>query len=286
MMVNAFLGKGITFPLQIDPITKDFAVSEGSLDSSSVALAYLSDAWTTSDLVSTQQNLIAESIYHIVLTDIGEYDTLPNFGSFIHNVLFDPNIEETRIATSIYFNTSTRRWEKRASIPEENVEWRVSARFTQANEAHVAVNIQFIPSQAPGNLVAPFVTPSEVRDAEFQSQDRDASGHDYFSRYYGNPVATKNGVSYNRLYRRKPIPYAGDDYPYTIKYRDTWLYISNDHYDDIRFWWIPAKIYIQDKAKEGAHRSVMNPNRALPVGETIRMPSVSRVRNQLSTNPF
>ena len=286
MMANAFLGKGITFPLQIDPITKDFAVSEGNLDSCSVALAYLSDAWTQSEHVSMQQNLIAESIYHIILTNVGEYDTLPNFGSFVHNVLFDLDTDETRIVTTIYFNTATKRWEKRASIPEENVEWKVSARFTQGNEAHVSVNVQFIPSQAPGNLVAPFVTPSEVRDTEFQSQDRDASGHDYFSRYYGNPTATKNGVTYNRLFRRKPIPYAKDDYPYTIKYKDTWLYISNDHYDDIRFWWIPAKMYVQDKAKAGAHRSVMNPNRELPVGETIRMPSLSRVRNQLSTNLF
>lgn len=272
--------------MRIDPITKDFATSEGNLNSCSVDLAYLSDSWTARETVPAYKNLIAESIYHIILTNVGEYDTLPAFGSFVHNVLFDLDTDETRIVTTLYFNTSTKRWEKRASVPEDNVEWKVSSRFTQTNQSYVQVWINFIPSQAPGNLVAPYVTPSEVRDAEYQSQDRDASGHDYFSRYYGNPIATKNGLTYNRLFRRKKIPYANDDYPYSTVSRDTWLYISNDHYSDIRFWWIIARMYIQDQAKQGAHRSIMNPNRELPVGLSLRMPSRARVLNQLSVNNF
>ena len=286
MTNNSFLGKGISFPLRIDPITKDFAWSEGNLNACSVDLAYMSDSWTARETVPARRNLIAESIYHIILTNVGEYDTLPAFGSFVHNVLFDQDTDETRIVTTLYFNTSTARWEKRASVPEDNVEWKVTSRLTQTNQAYVQVSINFIPSQVPGNLVAPFVTPSETRDTEYQSQDRDASGHDYFSRYYGNPIATKNGSSYNRLYRRKNIPYARDDYAYTTSHKDTWFFISNDHYGDIRLWWVIAKMYVQDQAKSGAHRSVMNPNRELPVGLTLRMPSVARMRNQLSTNYF
>lgn len=285
-MINSFLGKGIKFPLQIDPRTGDFATSEGNLNATSVALAYLSDSWTAREFMPAAGNLIAESVYHIILTDVGEYDTLPAFGSFVHNVLFNPNSQETRIATTLYFSTATQRWEKRATIPEDKVDWKVSARYTQGNDAYVTCSIQFIPGQVAGNLVAPYVTPSEVRDAEYQSQDRDPSGHDYFSRYYGNPIALKNGFHYNRLYRRKPIPFARDDYPYTIEYGDTWLYIANNHYGDIRLWWIPAKMFIQDKARAGAPRSVMNPNRTLPFGETIRMASRARVLNELSVSRF
>lgn len=284
MITNSFLGKGIAFPLRIDPITRDFAVSEGNLNSCSVDLAYLSDAWTIRETPAVRQNLIAESVAHIVLTGRGEYDTLPEFGGDVIHVLFEQNLDETRIVTSVYFNTASQRWEKRARIPESGVEWKVTPRMTDENQAQVSVNLAFIKGQAPGNLVAPFVTPSEAREQEYRSQDKDASGHDYFSRYYGAQIVAKNGVSYNRLRRRKPIPYASDDYFYDIKHKDTWLYISNDHYDDIRSWWVIARMYIQDNAEQGAPRSIMNPNRELTAGETIRMPSRTRLLNELSVN--
>jgi len=45
-------------------------------------------------------------------------------------------------------------------------------------------------------------------------------------------------------------------------------------------------MYVQDKAKEGARLAYMNPNRKLAAGEEIRMPSKSRVLNELSVNQY
>jgi phage baseplate assembly protein W len=286
MRTNSLLGKGIAFPLRIDPITKDFAISEGNTNDATVELTYMSDAWTARETVPARQNLIAESIAHIVLTNIGEYDTLPKFGSHVINEVFEQNTYEQEVVTRVYFQTAAERWEKRVRIPEEGVTWKTSPWDIDENIAKVGVSVSFISEKKAGNLVAPYVTVEEARLQEYRAQELDDSRHDYFSRYYGAKITIKNGVKYNRLRHRQPIPYARDDYPYTIQEGDTWLYIADDHYDDNRCWWIPAKMYIQDKAKEGARLAYMNPNRKLTAGEDIRMPSKSRVLNELSVNQY
>ena len=283
---NPFLGTGVSFPLRINATTKDFSTSVGNTDVCAVSLAYLSDSWTAQTMAGIIQNLIAESIAHIVLTNVGEYDTLPLFGSKIMSVLFDPNSDETRIVSTVYFNTATNRWEKRAQIPQGGVNWQVTTSMIMAHQVQVSVTIAFIPAQIAGNLVEPFVTPQQIREQEYPTQGLDASGHDYNSRYYGCPIVTKNGISYNKLKRRGPIPYARDDYFYTTKPRDTFLYISNDEYGDIRYAWLIARMYVQDQAKNGAPRSTMMIDIELPVNTVLRMPSRSRLLNQLSVYQY
>jgi len=166
MRTNSLLGKGIAFPLRIDPITKDFAISEGNTNDATVELAYMSDAWTARETVPARQNLIAESIAHIVLTHVGEYDTLPKFGSHVINEVFEQNTYEQEIVTRVYFQTAAERWEKRARIPEEGVTWKTSPWDLDEHIAKVGVSVSFIGEQKPGNLVTPeTTTPTLFRKA-------------------------------------------------------------------------------------------------------------------------
>jgi phage baseplate assembly protein W len=111
-----FLGRGLAFPFRVDPITGGAAITDGITDSASVALQYIQERWSIRENIDYVANHIAEAIAHILLTVPGEHDTLPEFGSRMLSIVFEPNSQEFRMTAKVYFETATARWEKRAKV--------------------------------------------------------------------------------------------------------------------------------------------------------------------------
>lgn len=279
----AAYGRGVSFPFRVNRSTGKVSVSVGSSDGASVSLAYLNESWTVREVRETVQNLIAESIAHIVLTRKGEHDTLPEFGSNEQAILFENNSQETKYLVEYFFHESTRRWEKRAEVPETGgISWPANTGREHYGQLPVQVSIRFIDGQTQGNLVAPFVSVRDARESGYPTNGIDSSGHDYFSRYFGHPKAELDGTGFNRVIPPGFIPPAYDDYFYRVRYDDNWLTIAWSEYGDIRYWPIPARMYVQDCAEQGHSADVMYPGHELEMGTRIRMASPTRVFTQLS----
>ena len=271
-------GRGISFPFRVDRATGRIAVSSGLRDGAGVSLAYLNESWTVREAHEIAQNLIAEAIAHIVLTHKGEHDTLPEFGSNEQAILFENNSAETKYLVEYFFHEATRRWEKRAQVPETGgISWPPNTGRESYGELPVHVFIQFIDGQVSGNLVAPFVSVREARESEYPSNGTDSGRHDYLSRYFGISSAEIDGIRFNRVIPRGFIPPAYDDYFYRTRYEDNWLTIASSEYGDIRHWHIPARMYVQDAAEQGLTSDVMYPAYELEMGTRIRMASLARV---------
>jgi len=273
-----FFGRGVAFPFRIDDDTGGVVITDGNTDNVSVALQYLNERWTIREVTNENVNHIAESIAHILLTRPLEHDTLPEFGSNIFTILFEPNTEEFRLAADHYFNHSTERWEKRAKIPENvGTTWYFEGQLADQGILPLVCRVEFIIQQAEGNLVAPFVTPRQARAQEYPLGSVDRGGHDYTSRYYGQRVITRDGQDYIRLRAPRYLTQQADDIFYKVKPKDTWLLISWEVYGDIRYWNQCALCYAYDQAAVNADRSYMDTTGDPPVGETIRLPSKTSI---------
>lgn len=282
-----FFGKGVSFPFRFDPATGRLSVSEGSSDSVSVALAYLNEeAWTIREDTDPKQNLVAEAIANILLTRQGEHDTLPEYGGDPNAFIFDSIAAETKYIMDVYFRQSTVRWEKRARVPKDGVTFPNRLHRAQHGEFPVQVDISFAEKQPAGNLVAPYVDTNQARLAEYSSAELDQSKHDYNSRYFDCPIDVNSDVKFNAPYGKKYLPPSRDDYPYRVKYEQNWLDIAYSEYEDIRHWWIPANIYIQDSAEAGISWDVMYPAYQIDTGTVLRLPSRARVLNELSIDRY
>lgn len=275
-----FLGKGLAFPFRINSATGQTTTTYGFYDSISVALQYLQERWTIRDnLEAFDSNHIAECIHHILFTIQTEHDTLPEFGSRIVNILFEPNSAEFRLLCESYLKHSTERWEKRAKYPEDTgVEWLVSAHATDMGQLPIVAKIEFLTMQHPKNLVAPFVDVRQARLQEYPSGQVDDSRHDLVSRYYGNTAIIDGDYRYLRPRVMPQISFSNDDTYYLVRPNDTWLLISWFAYGDIRYWDIPYTAYIDDLADNWGARDYTTPLDDPPVGELLRMPSKDRVK--------
>lgn len=287
-----FFGKGVGFPFRIDKATNGVQITAGNTDDTSVALEYLMENWSIREELRPKVNHIAESIAHILLTRVGEHDTLPEFGSNLFFILFENITRETMLAAEAHFKFSTIRWEKRAKIPDKfyvdamdgigavprsGVRWHVTGTEVDKNLLPVWVYIQFIIQQETGNLVIPFVTARQARLQEYSASSVDLAGHDPYSRYYNSDIFYYNNIKFIRP--RIPQffrPSIGDQY-YTAIRGDTWLSLSWKFYGDIRFWHHIATTYVFDCSMEGGPSSCMDTTGNPPVGETIRIPDKKRV---------
>jgi hypothetical protein len=254
-------------------------MTEGSADSVSVALEYAPDRHSIrEDPLRDRRNHIAEAIAHILLVHPGEHDTLPEFGSRLFTLINKPNNFETHAELETWLEVATRRWEKRAEIPiPEGCQWHGTDHDTDENIAPVRFLVQFIRDQVEGNLISPFVTPRQARAQEYPLGETDTAGHDWTSRYHGQPVYRNGDIRYLRLRRRRPLPPAKDDVFYEVKYGDSWMRISYRVYGDNRFWWIIAERAISDAAAAGESSNRMNPCSDPEPGTLLRIPSRSRL---------
>lgn len=282
-----YFGKGISFPFRINSSTGRVEVSEGSADSSSVALAYLNeDAWTVREETNAKQNLVAEAVSNILLTRQGEHDTLPEYGSNSNAFLFERITPEVKFVLDVYFRQAAVRWEKRVTVPEGAVTFPYPIQRATLGEFAVDVMMQFAEKQPAGNLVAPYVDTRQARLAEYPTASLDQSKHDYDSRYYSHPIDSVDGISFNAPRSKKYIAPANDDYPYRVKYEENWLDIAWSEYQNLEYWWIPANVYVQDAAELGLSWDAMYPAYQIDTGKILRLPSLRRVHAELSTDKF
>jgi len=284
ILTAPFFGRGIAFPLRLDPATGGLKMTEGRADDVSIALEYVADRYSIRPGdPGDRGNHIAEDMTHLLLCDQGEHDTLPEFGSRLHYVLFDPNNWASCQEFETWVEQATERWEKRARIPvPEGVEWRQTPEGIDEGQAPVRLKVEFIKSQVPGNLVAPFVTPRQARAQEYPLGDPDAAGHDWASRYYGARVYTDGDVQYIRPRKMRPAPFSADDQFYETVYGDTWLLVSHKLYGDIRFWWVVTDYYIQDAAERGESSDKMETCGDPEPGTLLRVPSRTRLLMEIA----
>lgn len=278
-----FLGRGIAFPFRIDANNGGVLVTDGNTDYTSVSLQYLSEKWTIREETDERVNHVAEAIAHILLTRPMEHDTLPEFGSDLFTIIFEPNSQEFRLAASHYFSHSTERWEKRARIPEEGgTTWYFEGQLADQGILPLICRVKFITQQTTGNLVAPYVTAREARNQEYPIPYADNGGHDNMSRYFGQQVLDRSGENYVRLRKPRFLSSRNEDIFYKVKPKDTWLLIAWEVYGDIRLWHHAALCYSYDHAANEGDRSYMDTTGDPPAGETIRLPSKTRLMTLVS----
>lgn len=272
-MKYPFLGKGVAFPFRISP-TGGIQMTEGDTDNLSVALQYIYGSWAQNDLAN--ENHIAESVSNILLTNLGEHDNLPAFGSKLQVQIFEPNTTEFELLANLYLKTSAERWEKR--VVTDSVDWSTSNNDVDQGISRATPNISFITQQADGNLVAPFVTVEQARTQEYPSPDIDSNRHDYQSRYYQLDAFELDGIKQLRLQPINSIPLSTGDSYYKVLPTDTWMLIANKRYGDVRLWQIISRAYVDDQATlDGASLDDLDPFNFPSPGQMIRIPSAASV---------
>jgi phage baseplate assembly protein W len=273
-----YLGKGVSFPFRLDKNTGGIQVSEGYYDSVSVAVAYIRESWTIRDhTIEETTNHVAEAIYNILFTSLLEHETLPWYGSKVQNAIFEPNTAEFRLLFTAFLTWSTDRWEKRARYPEGGVQWYSTGIATDRGELPLVASVEYIAEQTPKNLVSPFVTIRQVRTQEYPASVVDTNGHDLISRYYKQVASYSNGNKYLRLRRNIELPPSPTDTFYRVRPLDTWMLLSYENLDDVRYWFYPYLCYIQDQSKLGGTRDILNPNIEPTPGTLLRIPSKERI---------
>lgn len=126
---NSFLGEGLAFPFGFGK-------------------------WDGGVTVNREQEHIENSIHQILATRIGERFMLPEFGSRLHELVFEPNTEVLRGLVRFYISEALRRWEKRVEI--------LSINFgdlpANIDTGYFPVQIEYriIQTQIEGNMVYPF----------------------------------------------------------------------------------------------------------------------------------
>ena len=273
----SFYGRGAAFPFRLNGRTGGTQVTEGISDAVSVALQYISERWTIREDTGEKTNHIAEAIAHILLTIPTEHDTLPEFGSKLFMMLFEPNTLEFKLISEAYMRFAAARWEKRANVGESGIQFGDNGPLTDEGILPMYAEIEFILNQVKGNLVSPFVSPRQARTQEYPSAQIDTGRHDLTSRYFGKTLAQRDGIWYNRLGNKKYYQKSDDDSYYRTATNDTWLLISWKHYSDIRYWPILAEIFVQDGAEADMPRDILDPCGDPPAGVMLRIPSQKRV---------
>lgn len=277
-----FYGKGVAFPFRVNPNTGGVQTTVGNNDAVGLALEYLEEGWTIREDTTHDANHIAEAVCHILHTIPGEHDTLPEFGSNLYQMLFEPNSDVFNIAAGHYMRFAAKRWEKRAEFPEDAIKWAVRGSDTDEGKLGVKASIQFAPQQNEGNQVYPFATTRDARSAEYPANKFDLSSHDFKSRYWEAPIETSDNVKFNRFMSQRVYEPKQDDSFYVVKRGDTWLLISWELYGDVRFWPYLVDFYVYDIAQEGAPRESSDFTGDPPIGEELRVPSRTRLLMEIS----
>jgi phage baseplate assembly protein W len=126
--MSDILGRGLKFPFQFHP---------------------LSGGTTISTATSQDQEHIQESLRQILGTRRGERFLQPEFGSRLHELLFEGNDAILQGLVRQEVRDAIGRWEPRLVIDDVQVE-------STANTVIIRVQYHLIASQVEGNLVYPF----------------------------------------------------------------------------------------------------------------------------------
>lgn len=132
-MALDFLGKGLKFPFR-------FTKRSGGAEISATT--------------SAEHAHIHESILQILGVRPGERFMLPEFGSRLKDLVFEPNDEVLKGLVRHYVIDAIKRWEKRVIITK--VSFDDSDTHKDQNLLLVRISYRVIQSQVEGNLVYPF----------------------------------------------------------------------------------------------------------------------------------
>jgi len=133
MTTQGCLGKGASFPLRFTGETGGVAVPDGE---------------------APGHGKIKESIRHILSTRPGERFFLPEFGSRLHELVFQQNDVVLKALARQHIVDAIKRWEKRVKITK--VEFSEDTETVEQNRFLIRITYQVIGSQVEGNLVYPF----------------------------------------------------------------------------------------------------------------------------------
>lgn len=130
-----YLGQGLRFPLQVN--------KQGNLD------------------LSIEENSVRESIYIILLTQLGERVYRPDFGCRLSELTFAPMNSETLMLMRIYVRQALEMWEPRIILNEVLAE-------PDAAEGRVNILISYRlqESHEQRSIVYPFYLQQESDDFE------------------------------------------------------------------------------------------------------------------------
>jgi len=131
-MNSDFLGKGIKFPFQFNVI--------GGTE--------------TSVAVSEKYEHINESLQQILATSPGERAMLPEFGSRLRELLFEPNNAVLKALARVYVIDAIKRWERRVIIKEVYID--DSPHNLDQGLLNIHISYIVTKDQIEGNLVYPF----------------------------------------------------------------------------------------------------------------------------------
>lgn len=280
-----FLGRGISRPVRFNPSTGGLQMSAGSFDAVSVGLAFVPDQLTITGTDYYRGNKLREAMAHILATEVGEYDFLPEFGSRPSAIIHDPNNLYSRIEYETWAELATARWEKRVRIKApEDFQWLGDDATLDRGEAPVSINPKIIPAQQPGNLVAPYVTPRQARNQEYPLGAVDSEGHDWTSRYMNADTYPFLDGKMLRARKTLPLEPQPDDEWHTTVHGDNWLRISSTIYSgEVRFWWAVADTWTYDAAQNGlSRREGLKVTEQLTPGMLMRAPSKARILTQMA----
>ena len=125
-MAKSFLGKGLSFPLQISSVG-GMAMSEGA-------------------------DNIEEGVHCIIGTAVGERVMRPNFGCRIHDFVFHPNSPSTCGMVAFYVKEALQKWEPRIT----DIDVRASADPDNESLLLVDVKYKISSTNVDRNYVYPF----------------------------------------------------------------------------------------------------------------------------------
>lgn len=274
-----FLGSGIAFPFRINPNTGGIQVTTGLYDDTSVGLEFLDDRVTIREDIDVIQNHLSESVANILLTRQGEDDTLPEFGSNIHYLVFEKHTQQFKLASQAWFSFATKRWEKRVSIDEQTgVIWKDTPYDITQNTLPLQLNLSFIVQQKSGNLVYPFINPRQAVEQEYPPSGRDNVGYDSFSKYYPSKQKAVSSRGRFTWFRKGnfPKPHSNDIY-YQVDSMDTWRTIAHNHFGDTRFCWVVAKASLEHAIQNNRGIESLKLYNGPNQGDLLRLPSRERI---------
>ncbi|MCL2055594.1 MAG: GPW/gp25 family protein [Oscillospiraceae bacterium] len=124
---DAFLGKGLSFPPRVDPVTGRFVMCSGEED-------------------------IRQSIYIILMTRMGERAMMPDFGCRLHDFVFELPDAASMALLRNEVTTALIRWEPRI------IDIGVEIDTTRIVDGRVVLDISYVvrATNNPGNLVFPY----------------------------------------------------------------------------------------------------------------------------------
>jgi phage baseplate assembly protein W len=109
---------------------------------------------TSHTAIGTGMDRINQSIRHILSTRVGERFFLPDFGSDLPSLVFEPADYILRQQLYMYTVAALQKWEKRVIV--EAVAFDENEFETDQSTIHILIEYRLINSQVRGNYVYPF----------------------------------------------------------------------------------------------------------------------------------